>query len=397
MLSSPATITPADGGAGGSFTPAQVSLTTTSPMASFTYTAPATAGAVPLTLAVTPQNLPGTRWDLDVAAEITTYGFQPNGAAVFPAGKASDLIILSMPPHQGYFNPPGANTITLSDGGVGGTFSSNNVLLWAAKQFTCLYYMAPAAATGQMVTLSATHTRTSVQAPSPIVGRVLPPATTYTVSGPSLVPRGVPTPLTVSLPPNTAVSGPIVILASDGWKDSLVRPAEIQLTNQQPTTTFWYTPAMTGPMTLTFTNSSTSLSPPYVVLTDPAPFALMSVELDPATTFTLTPPSPAAGAVQQPSGPFTVALPAGTMVHSPVTITPGDDRGGTFTPARVCLSNDQPQATFTYTPCTAGTGTISCLNDGGLDAPARVTYTVQAPVLARPLRYIRPRRRVAPF
>lgn len=94
-----------------------------------------------------------------------------------------------------------------------------------------------------------------------------------------------------------------------------------------------------------------------------------------ATTYTLV--GPASGNVGLPSTNFTVALPSGQSVPSPVTITPGDGGdGGTFIPASVQLSTGSPVATFTYTAASTGNKTISTTNDGGLTDPAPLTYNV---------------------
>ena len=60
---------------------------------------------------------------------------------------------------------------------------------------------------------------------------------------------------------------------------------------------------------------------------------------------------PDEGLLGQPSAPYTVALPAGTTLDTPVTIMPSDGgQGGSFSPHSVQLSTAQPSATFTYSP-----------------------------------------------
>ena len=89
-----------------------------------------------------------------------------------------------------------------------------------------------------------------------------------------------------------------------------------------------------------------------------------------ATYYNLTAPNSPISGVGIPSGSFTVGLPNGRFVSSPVTVTPNDGgAGGTFTPASVVLSDASPTATFTYTAAKAGTITIATTDNGGLNNP----------------------------
>lgn len=97
-----------------------------------------------------------------------------------------------------------------------------------------------------------------------------------------------------------------------------------------------------------------------------------------ATTYLLS--GPGSGAAGAASTPFTVNLPSGGTVPAPVTITPHDGGGGTFTPATVSLTTAAPSATFTYTASSAGTKTISVTNSGGLTDPGSLTYVAAAGV-----------------
>jgi PKD repeat protein len=96
-----------------------------------------------------------------------------------------------------------------------------------------------------------------------------------------------------------------------------------------------------------------------------------------ATTYTLSAPNPATGSIGTASGAFTIALPSGYTVTSPVTVTPSDGGAeGTFTPTQVTLSNTITSATFTYTPASAGTITITTSNNGGLTDPSPTAINV---------------------
>lgn len=99
-----------------------------------------------------------------------------------------------------------------------------------------------------------------------------------------------------------------------------------------------------------------------------------------ASTYTLTGPS--SGEAGEPSTNFIVALPPGSTVPSPVTITPNDGgAGGSFVPSTVILTTLGPSSTFTYTAASGGAKTISTTNDGGLTDPTPLTYTATAPFL----------------
>lgn len=107
---------------------------------------------------------------------------------------------------------------------------------------------------------------------------------------------------------------------------------------------------------------------PYAAI-EPA-IAVGSPVQDQATTFTLTPPSPATGTVGVASGNFTVtpdANYAGTL-----TLTPSG--GGLSTPQIRTINTAAPQ-TYTITPTIPGVVTLTLTNSSGLANPAPVTYT----------------------
>ena len=188
---------------------------------------------------------------------------------------------------------------------------------------------------------------------------------TYLFSGPTSGVIGTPTGFTVMLPPGTVVPAPVTVTPSDGGAGGTFAPTSVELTTDLPTATFTYTPASYGAITLSVTNDRG--------LEDPSPRTFTSL----ASTYTLS--GPGGGAVGLPSTNFTVALPAGGAVVGTATVTPHDGGGGTFTPTTVALTTGVPSATFTYTPASAGTKTISVTNDGGLVNPANISYIVTAP------------------
>jgi hypothetical protein len=190
---------------------------------------------------------------------------------------------------------------------------------------------------------------------------------TYLFSGPTSGPIGTPTGFTVMLPPGTVVPATVTVTPSDGGAGGTFAPTSVELTNDVPTAIFTYTPVSYGAKTLSVTND--------VGLEDPSP-RTFTVSSD---HYTLSGPS--SGAPGAPSTNFTVALPAGGAVSGTMTVTPSDGGGGgTFTPTTVGLTTAAPSATFTYTPGSTGTKTISVTNNRGLTDPGNLSYIVSSPL-----------------
>lgn len=90
-----------------------------------------------------------------------------------------------------------------------------------------------------------------------------------------------------------------------------------------------------------------------------------------ATAVTLS--GPTGGVAGVASTNFTAG--ANGTITGTVVVTPSDaGAGGTFTPTTVSLTSGAPTATFTYTPSTAGTKTISVTNNGSLTNPGAISY-----------------------
>jgi len=193
------------------------------------------------------------------------------------------------------------------------------------------------------------------------------PATTYFLSGPASGPEGVPSSFSVALPGGSSVSSPVTITPSDGGAGGTFSPSSVVLATAVPAASFTYTPSSYGPRTISTTNSGS--------LVNPASISFVSV----AASYTLSGPS--SGNVGTPSTNFTVALPTGAPVAGTLTVTPNDGgAGGTFTPTSVALTTGTPSATFTYTPSSTGTKTISVTNNGGLTDPGALSYNAVSPL-----------------
>lgn len=101
------------------------------------------------------------------------------------------------------------------------------------------------------------------------------------------------------------------------------------------------------------------------------------------TTYSVSPGQPygLTGAPGTASSLFTVAIPNGTALTSSVVITPSDGgNGGSFSPATITLNASTSSATFTYTPSSTGSKTLSFTNNGSLTNPSNLTFTVSATI-----------------
>lgn len=143
-------------------------------------------------------------------------------------------------------------------------------------------------------------------------------------------------------------------------------PATVTLTVGVPSGTFTFTPSSTGAKTLIITNSSAG------VISNPSPWAYTSI---PAAATALTWTYPSSGAIGVASADFTVT--ANGTLASAVVVSPSYGAGdGYFTPSTITLTSAVLSGTFTYTPATAGTKTISISNNGGLTNPAAIAFGV---------------------
>lgn len=190
--------------------------------------------------------------------------------------------------------------------------------------------------------------------PTPVVGAVGAPSGNYTVGA------------------NGAITGTVRVTPADGGAGGTFTPAFVDISSASPTGTFTYTPASAGAKTITVTNNGS--------LTNPSSHTFTAYVV--ATTYTFTGPS--AGSNNAPSAPFTVALPANTILSSSVVVTVSDGGGvgaGSWTPASFTIPANTPaaSATGTYTPASNGTKTLTPTNSGGLTNPAALSYVVTTP------------------
>jgi hypothetical protein len=142
----PVTVTPSDGGGGGTFTPASVTLTTATPSASFTYT-PASYGAK--TISVTNDGGLTDPGDRTFTCVATTYTL--TGPSTGSPGVPSTNFTVALPAGGVV---PATVTVMPGDGGGGGTFTPTTVNLTTAAPSATFTYTP--ASTGAK-TISATN------------------------------------------------------------------------------------------------------------------------------------------------------------------------------------------------------------------------------------------------
>jgi hypothetical protein len=230
----------------------------------------------------------------------------------------------------------------------GGTVgSTHNVIFWVDDVYTHQYAAnVPAVTAGSEQ--GNTATSYTFTAPSPASGYVNSASGNFTVT------------------PNGAFTGTITITPSGG---GLSTPIVLTFSNSAIAQTFTVTPTAVGTANLTPTNSG--------ALTNPANLSY-AVSSPPATAFTFTAPSPASGCIYTASGGFTVT--PNNPYSGTITITPGGC--GLASPIVLSFSNSAAPQTFTITPTSLGTVTLTATNSGGLTNPPAMSYTVTvAPTL----------------
>ena len=195
-------------------------------------------------------------------------------------------------------------------------------------------------------------------------------ATATVVSGPSTGLNGsASTNFTASA--NGTITGTVVITPSDGGDGGTFTPTTVSISSGSPTATFTYSPASTGVKTISFDNDGG--------LTDQTD--LTFTVSGPATSLALTGPSSGDNGVASTN--FTVT--ANGPVSPSAVVTPSSNGGGgTFSPTSINLDSGTTVATFTYTPTTVGTKTISISNDQSLSNGSSKSYVVNPAPFAIP-------------
>lgn len=191
-------------------------------------------------------------------------------------------------------------------------------------------------------------------------------ATLFGISGPSSGVVGSATSNFTLTPDGTVTSA--TVTPTDGGGGGTFSPSSLTWTAEDTAKTFTYTPGSTGTKTISasFSGSPTTLSPSSLSVTVTSP----------ATSFSFTGPSSAISGVA--SSNFTVT-PNGTVGSA--TVTPSDGAGGTFSPSSLSWTTSSAAKTFTYTPATSGTRTVSVSTTAGSPStisPSSLSVSVTA-------------------
>ena len=171
------------------------------------------------------------------------------------------------------------------------------------------------------------------------------------------------TPFTVGA--NGNITGSIVVTPNDGGVSGVFNPTSVTISSETPTATFTYYPITTGARNISVTNDGG--------LTNPS--SILYQVVAPATEVTLSGPTTGSNGIA--TSQYTIGT--DNLVSSDVVVTPDDDgAGGIFTPSSITITTINTTGTFTYTPASVGSKTISITNDGGLTNPSSITLVVSA-------------------
>ena len=184
-------------------------------------------------------------------------------------------------------------------------------------------------------------------------------ATLFGLSGPTTGVVGTASSNFTMTPDGTVTSATATMSDSSGG--GTFTPTTLTWTSENTAKTFTYTPGSAGSKTISApitSGSPTSVSPSSISLTASSP----------ATSFSFTGPSSAISGVA--SSNFTLT-PNGVV--GAATVTPSDGASGTFTPSTRSWSNESSAKTFTYTPASSGSKTVSVSTTSG--SPSTISPT----------------------
>jgi peptidoglycan hydrolase-like protein with peptidoglycan-binding domain len=192
-------------------------------------------------------------------------------------------------------------------------------------------------------------------------------ATALTLTGPTSGIEDVASSVFIVAPNGTLSSSVTVTPASTGGGS--FSPSTVTLTAGSPTSTFTYTPSTVGTKSISITNNGG--------LTNPSARSYV-VSAGVATAVTLS--GPTSGIVDIISGNFTIGV--NGSLSDTITVTPSVSGGGTLTPTSIQLGSSVNSATFTYTPASSGSKSITLSNTGGLTNPTAHVFSVSVPEVA---------------
>ena len=344
------TITFSDSGGGGSFNPSSIVLAGTSTTQTIFYT-PSSAGTKTLTFTSADG---GIVTGSPVTLTVSAAGYSLTGPT---SGFVGSALAYTLVPSAVV-----TDVITLSDGGVGGSFSPSSLILAGTSAPQTFSYTPSTAGTK---TLTITSADGGVVTASPVTLTVS--AVGYSLTGPT---RGfVGAPLQYTLVPASNTTD--VITFSDGGVGGSFSPSSLVLAGTSAPQMFFYTPGTVGTKTLTITSADGG-----VVTASPVALTVSAVG------YSLT------GATRGIVGaPLRYTLVPASNTTDVITLSDGG-AGGTFLPTSLTFSNSSVPKTFSYTPASIGTKTLTISSGGGGNVTGSpVTLTVSIGSTGLPMKW----------
>jgi len=243
------TITPTDGGAGGTFAPASLTWTAASDAKTFTYT-PATVGIH--TIAATNSGGLSNPSGVDYmanAAPATCLMF--TGPTALEVGQAA---MYTLTPDGVY-----TGSVTFS-ADAAGAFSPT-VLAWSGTSEAQTVTFTISSRTG--VALTATPTGLPALSPITATGVIRP--TSYTMSGPLTLLFGQAATLTFALPPDTDPNQDVEVTPDVSGGTGTFSPTTVTLGAAAMTAELTYTPTCGGTHTISAVNDQGLTNPPVLI------------------------------------------------------------------------------------------------------------------------------------
>jgi hypothetical protein len=356
-------ITPSDGGNGGTFAPATATIAAgVSTSVMFKYT-PVSTGTKTISIS--------NNQGLSESGSPISYVVTPTPAtALTLTGGTSGTVGVSS---SFTVTPNGivpvADVITPSDSGNGGTFSPTSVTITSNSSAPVSFTYTPAS-TGTK-SISITNNQGLPVTGSPITFSVsagVVSATSVALSGPNSGIVGSPSVFIAT--PNATLSSATVITPSDNGAGGTFSPISLTLAAGSTTgASFTYIPATSGAKSISISNNKG-------LTNTGSPISFTAASTSGGTSATSLAVSASSTGVVGSTINFTVT-PNG-VVGSTVVLTPSDNgAGGTFSPTSISIAaGSSTPVSFTYTPSSIGTKSITVSNNGGFSTSTVIVTVV---------------------
>lgn len=356
-------ITPSDGGAGGTFTPATVTIGKgVSDPVEFTYTPADASDGKTVTLSATDSAKIGVTGSVSMTvAANPAHTYQISAPT---AGYVNRPTTVTLTPGAA---PTADITLTLTDGGKGGTFTPATVKF--ASGSTAAQTATYTPSTTGSVTVAATNSGSLVDPGGVTLTIAAEPTDLLTLSGDASVTVGSTYTLTVT-PNKNGPTDDDVLTPDDKAAGGTFNPETLTIPKgSKSAAVFSYTPAILGGGTTVQLEVKDSLG---LAVSD-----ALSVKVNPNPNLTYT-TSLSKDRTYVGSPSVITVQPGGTGPAKDTTITFSDGgAGGVFTPTSVTIpAGSTATATSSYAPAANATVTIMTTNNGGLIDASALTLTV---------------------